>query len=209
MFVYWPAKDVLKHGDHWYECMLMCALFSPSKLGMNDLILIHLSLLVLFVLFQISSGAVWLGVRQLLSWRLFVTNYIVMLAIVMTVWTACYFLWVHMLVLPYPMPFIGLPGYLIALPTTNLILLFFCFPKSWMAIQSFKERRKYFVLVILYTQLIFFTYFALEWAFVEINKSYQWILAVTLPLIREGHTFAFGLITSKSAGVEVKTLKKY
>ena len=88
------------------------------------------------------------------------------------------------------------------LPLTFLVLLF-SFPESWTCIDSFKNRRNYFCLVIFYTQLIFFTYFGLEIAFVRIEPSYQWILAITLPLIREGHTYVFGLITSKSAGKEV------
>ena len=143
-----------------------------------------------------------LGWVQLLSWRLFLTKYTVMMLIQLAVWSACYYLWVHLLVFPYPMPFICVAGYLVSMPITFLILIF-SFPQSWTGVQSFRTRRKYFFFVILYTQLIFLTYFGLEIAFIRIDPSYQWILAITLPIIREGHTYVFGLITSKSAGKQV------
>jgi hypothetical protein len=158
--------------------------------------------LVLFVLFQLSSSATWLGVPQILSLRLFLTNYLVMLMIIPTVWSACYYLWVHVLVLQYPMPFIGLSGYLPAMMITFLIII--CkFPKSWQVTEAFKKRWKFYIFVIFYTQIIFFTYFFLEAAFTMIDPAYQWVLAISLPLIREFHIHVFGWLCHKSAGIEV------
>ena len=158
----------------------------------------------MFVTYQLSSSAAWLGVSQLLSWRLFLVNYTVMVLTVLGVWSAFYYLWVHILSLPYPMPFIGVTGFLTALPLSFLILVLI-FPHSWTAVQSFKTRRKYFMLVIVFTQLIFCTYFGLEIAFVWLEPGYQWILALALPLIREGLTHIFGLLTTRAAGKQVRT----
>ena len=128
--------------------------------------------------------------------------------IIPTVWSAFYLLWVHVLGLRYPMPFIGLSGYLAAMVITFINIIFW-FPKSWHSSGAFRRRRKFFIYVIIYTQVIFFTYFFLEWAFTVISPDYQWVLAISLPIIREGHTYVFGILCSKSAGVQVSQLFKF
>jgi hypothetical protein len=100
------------------------------------------------------------------------------------------------------MPFIGLGGYLLSMVVTFINIIYW-FPHGWKLSESFKKRRKFFIFVIIYTQVIFFTYFFLEWAFTMINPSFQWILAISLPLIREGHIYVFGILCTKSAGVQV------
>ena len=154
------------------------------------------------MLFQLSSSATWLGLPQILSLPMFLKNYLVHLLIIPSAWSACYLLWVHGLGLRYPMPFTGLGGYVLAMVVT-FINIICSFPDRWQQSESFKKKRKFFISVIMYT---FFTYFFLEWAFTMINPSYQWILAFSLPLIREGHIYVFGILCTKSAGGQVLSM---
>ena len=150
------------------------------------------------MLFQILSSATWLGVPRIFSLNLFLVNYLVNLMIIPIVWSAWYLLWVHVLGLRYPMPFIGLSGYLAAMVITFINIIFW-FPKSWHSSGAFRRRRKFFIYVIIYTQVIIFTYFLLEWAFTIISPDYQWVLAISLPIIREGHTHVFYLELSAAS----------
>ena len=156
----------------------------------------------MFVAFQLTSCAVWLGEPRILSKRLFVTNYIVMLLIGSSSWSTFYFLWVHVLDLTYPMPFIGLIGSTLAMVVTFMIIILE-FPQIFRVTESFQKRKKYFMLVIFFTQIIFFTYFFLELAFAKIDPAYQWVLAVTLPFIREGLSQLFEWLCRESSGMKV------
>ena len=160
-------------------------------------------ILVLVVLYQLSSSSVWLAQPNILSRRMFIITYLISLMIIPSVWSLCYVLWVKLLDLPYPMPFIGLAGYLPSMVSTFLCIIF-SLPQSWSQESSFRLRRKFFQLVIMYTQVIFLTYFMLEWVFSLVNPSYQWIIAIFLPMLREGHNFIFSYLCSKSAGMKVK-----
>ena len=119
-----------------------------------------------------------------------------------SVWSVVYYLWVQVLSLKYPMPFIGLVPYLPAMIVSFLIIIF-KFPQSLRVTESFQKRKKYFMLVIFFTQIIFFTYFFLELAFAKIDPAYQWVLAVTLPFIREGLSGLFEWFCRESSGMKV------
>ena len=120
-----------------------------------------------------------------------------MLIISGLMWTCLAMAWIHGLTLRYPAPFIGMPGKMSG-TLAAFYLLTHSFPKSWNKEAAFRceaalgdrqestsrRQKRYLFAVFMATEGIHMAYFALELSFVWVPPSYQWLLALLLPVMQ-------------------------
>ena len=134
-----------------------------------------------------------------LTIRTYLTLTLTMLLVSFTVWTGLAMLWMHGLSLRYPAPFIGMPGrfcnnviftiIIVINRFSGVLSAFFIlsrsFPKAWDKEPDFRRQKRFLFAVFMATEGIHMAYFALEVGFAHIPPSYQWILALLLPVMQE------------------------
>ena len=122
----------------------------------------------------------------------------------MAFWSSLYFIWAHLLRLPYPIPWEGAfnAGAGVA---TIVAVIWFRFPKSWRKSSTFRNRAKYLISAQLFILVLSFEYWVFSWVFVEIPLDFQWIMALILPFSREIGAMALTKISTRIAGREDET----
>lgn len=171
-FASWPMKNPINHPDRWWECMLQCAT-------------IWTGITALFL--TMTMGAILLGNFQLLPVRTLIIVSLTGSFVILSWWSMYYALWVPVLHLPYPAPWIG---------GTSGPLAFFAmaaavcvtFPKAWRKDYAFWRQCLWMFACLSFYIITNITYWCLAGAFYFCNKYWphlQWVLAFFVPVVRK------------------------
>ena len=127
--------------------------------------------------------------------------------LVTTSWLAIgYYVWTHIFHHQYPIPFIGYSIYGIEI-VTILVVFFFKCPKSWRQNHAFKNRMKYFLILIQYLIVLDIANTAVTQILRRYPNQYQPIIALLLPLNRELTLLIFHKLIRKQPMVMTTGLK--
>ena len=151
------------------------------------------------VAFHLANTSAWMNLDSIWTLRTFLRVYLAGSAALITFWCLLYVLWVNILNLPYPIPFIGMFNYPIAL-VAIIAAIWFTMPKAWRDDSAFRKRAKYLLLAVFYVAFIDLEYWLFSWLFYFISLDYQWILGPLLPFCREANGIVLTKICMKMAG---------
>ena len=149
--------------------------------------------------FHLANTSAWMNLDSIWTLRTFLRVYLAGAVAMMVFWCLLYLIWVPLLGLPYPIPFIGLLNYPAALGAI-IAAIWFTFPKTWRDDSGFRKRAKYLLLAISYVAFIDLEYWLFSWLFFFISLDYQWVLGPLLPLCRELNGKYLTKICMKMAG---------
>ena len=114
------------------------------------------------------------------------------------VWYLCDFV--------YPVPFFGIiGGYTIVFG--QYLGLWLVFPRSWRESESFRKRLMYFYIATTFSPIPVIEYAMIGAGLVYLDPSYQWIIAILLPVLRHVNTKILVKIASKAAQGDLKRVE--
>ena len=176
-----PAHDLVQHPEYWYEIifhgMICHTLISigfchPAGWFMNISQMRETRSLALVCMFSQLAGTAWI----ILS----------------------YFIWTHLLLFEYPIPFLGYTGYSIDVIVT-IIVIFFGYPKRWRQSNAFKTRMKFALIITQYLLILDLSNTIVTEILRAFPNQYQPIIALLLPLNRELILLTFPKLIRKTA----------
>ena len=150
-------------------------MFSKNELNQN-------SIAVGCSLFLLANTAAFLGIAEFFNFKNWIICYLSG-ALEVFLWMFLYFVWVHALGLPYPVPFIGMAVGFFTI-VLIIIAIWFSFPKTWRNNQMFQIRARYMVCAHFFLIFMILEYCILMWVLYVIPINVQWILAIGLQIIR-------------------------
>ena len=166
-----PYHDIMVQPEYWWECLLvqcnvwmvMCAMLyatnTPSIMNMDSL-------------------WTWWKSFGITYFAGYVLGYICS-------WVGSTFFWVYVMGLRYPVPLGGIINQILGLITMVLSIIF-QLPKAWRKVESFKIRAKWVIIYHLTGVAISALYWVLWVVMSVVPVDYQPIMAVVIPLFREG-----------------------
>ena len=169
--VSFPFHDIFVETEYWWEClvvqcnvwMVTCAFYyatnTPSILNLD----------CLYVWWKAS------GITYLAG---YVFGYVFS-------WCATTMFWVYVMGLRYPIPLGGIVNQMIGL-IAMILSLWFQMPKAWRMVAGFKTRAKWVIVFHLTGVAISASYWVLWIVMAYVPEDYQPIMAVVIPLFREG-----------------------
>ena len=116
-------------------------------------------------------------------------------------WILLYIIWVILLQLPYPMPFIGSAGGLFGI-TFVILAIWYKLPRAWRRDEGFRKKGKYLILSQFSLFFITIEYWVLASIFYVTPLHMQWAIAVLLIFARELGTTALTKLCHKAMGRE-------
>ena len=181
LFTIIPAHDLVQHPEYWYEiifhAMIGHTLISigfcyPASWLMNISQMRKPRTLAAVCIFSHLAGTGWI----LLS----------------------YFVWTHILLFEYPVPFCGYIAYSIDV-IVPIIVIFFGYPKSWRQNNVFKKRMKFALIITQYLLILDLANTIVTEILRAFPNQYQPIIALLLPLNRELILLTFPKLIRKTA----------
>ena len=100
-------------------------------------------------------------------------------------WSVTTMFWVYVMGLRYPIPLGGIVNQILGL-FFMILSIWFQMPKAWRMVASFKKRAKWVILFHLIGVAISALYWVLWVVMAYVPEDYQPIMAVVIPLFREG-----------------------
>ena len=172
-----PQHDVVKEPEYWWECLVLQC----------DVIWVNMS--AAFFIFTANS---LMNLDEVFKFKHYLATWFWGCFFYSISWCATYAIWVYLLGFRYPLPFTGIINAVFGL-SSQIIAVWIQFPKEWSLIPDFRTRRKYLVLTFLICITLSICYLTLWWGFVKSPTNYQWIMALFLPVFREGvgHILSF------------------
>lgn len=152
-------------------------------------------------LFLITSTNTYLGIEQVFGLKSFILMWSFGFLSMAACWVSLYYLWVHLLGFPYPLPLIGLFNFVAGF-VGEVVVLYFQIPKSWRQDPGFFKNIIWLACAQLFLIVAFLLYVGLGWGFFIIPREYQWILAFVVPLVDEISTRILVALCFKAAGRE-------
>ena len=149
--------------------------------------------------FLLANTATWMNLPSLLTWKTYFVCYFAGSVALISFWSLQYYVWVYILILPYPVPLIGVTTCIAGI-LAIIVQIWFKFPLSWRQDSSFKQRAKYLSVAQLFILVLNVEYAFYSWAFYAIPREYQWILAILVPLTREIGAMFLTEVCDKTAG---------
>ena len=191
IFCAFPQHHIFKVPSAWYEFMTTAAI----------------GFIGLFAASLILNCEVWLNIRHIKTWKNFLLVYLMSAFSWILANIGYYHIYTVTLELKPPMP---LNIHVCGIFTFTFVLLLF-----WVIIPRhvrssdiyFWKRYLFYVLAQVFRYIAVIEYFILSWLFVIIPKSYQLIIAVILPIIREINGRVLTAICYKSAGTKSRAIK--
>ena len=166
-----PYHDIMVEPEYWWECLLvqcnvwmvMCAMLyatnTPSIMNMDSL-------------------WTWWKSFGITYFAGYVLGYICS-------WVGTTMFWVYVMGFRYPIPLGGIVNQIPGL-TLMILSLWFQMPKAWRKVESFKSRAKWAIVFHLAGVAISALYWVLWMIMANVPLDYQPIMAVVIPLFREG-----------------------
>ena len=185
IFCAWPQHHIYLVPQAWHEFMTTAAI----------------GFMGLFAASLILNCEVWLDIKEIKSWKNFIVLYLGSALAWILVNIGYYHVYYVMLGLRPPMPLnIHVCGTL----TLALVLSFFwmLIPATARQTDMFWKRYGYYVLAQIVRYIVILEYTFLTWLFITVDKTYQWPIAIILPILREINARIFTEVCYRSAGFQ-------
>lgn len=164
-----PQQNAIARTNYWYEYPII------SSLGFGVSIACTHGLM---------ETEYWMNTDVLKNWKSFLSMAFIVSGSYFLWATLGYVIWVTILKLNHPIPFNFFMCGTLSF-CSLLALLWFHIPKTYRSDLNFKKKFRYYILVQVTTCSYAWFHVALGLLFGAVSHTYQWILAVILPLIRE------------------------
>ena len=166
-----PYHDIMVELEYWWECLvLQCNVWAVMSA----------------MLYATNTPAIMNQDRLYVWWKSFGITYLAGYVFgYIGSWIATTMFWVYVMGLRYPIPLGGIvnqiPGLILM-----ILSLWFQMPKAWRKVASFKNRAKWVIVFHLAGVAISALYWVLWVIMANVPLDYQPIMAVVIPLFREG-----------------------
>ena len=166
-----PYHDIMVEPEYWWECLvLQCNVWAVMSA----------------MLYATNTPAIMNQDRLYIWWKSFGITYLAGYVFgYIGSWIATTMFWVFVMSLRYPIPLGGIvnqiPGLILM-----ILSLWFQMPKAWRKVASFKNRTKWAIVFHLTGVAISAMYWVLWVIMANVPLDYQPIMAVVIPLFREG-----------------------
>ena len=164
-----PQENAIQRPSYWYEYTIISSLGFAFSMACTH---------------GLMETEFWMNTELLRNWKSFLSMAFIVSGSYFILATLFYVVWALVLGFNHPIPFnffmCGTFSF-----CCLLSLLWFHFPKTYRVDLTFKKKFRYYMLVQLLTLSYAWFHVALGLVFGAISHSYQWILALVLPLIRE------------------------
>ena len=166
-----PYHDIMVEPEYWWECLvLQCNVWAVMSA----------------MLYATNTPAIMNQDRLYVWWKSFGITYLAGYVFgYIGSWIATTMFWVYVVGLRYPIPLGGIvnqiPGLILM-----ILSLWFQIPKAWRKVASFKNRAKWVIVFHLAGVAISALYWVLWVIMANVPLDYQPIMAVVIPLFREG-----------------------
>ena len=190
IFCAWPQHHIYIVPTAWYEFMTTAAI----------------GFIGLFSASLILNCEIWLDVKDIKTWKNLIVLYLGSVVAWIMVNIGYYHIYSVMLNLRPPMPLnIHVCGTL----TLALAMSFFwmLIPQPIRRTNMFWKRYAYYALSQIIRYLVILEYTFLTWLFVMVDKTYQWPIAILLPVLREINARIFTEVCYRSAGFQSTDIK--
>ena len=145
-----------------------------------------------------ANSSAWMSLPDIFSMKTIVPVYIMGAVVEISSWTALHYLWVNIIQLPYPIPFVLHVNLIFFVFPATIVAIWFKFPSSWRENAAFRHRLLYLLLAHFYVAFfMFFKYAIFTIAFIFSPLAFQWILVLPLILARELGQLLLTTICSK------------
>jgi hypothetical protein len=185
-----PQHDVMVEPNFWWECLAFHCNMCCFSLG---------------AWFFTTTTPFMLNVEGIYGWKNFFGTWLFGSLICSVVWAASMAGWVYGLGLRYPAPMVGLWSTSWGL-FAQMMSCCFQLPASWRAVPSFWARVQAVILLLLTNVLITLFYFGFWWLFTIVPTTFQPLLALALPFIREVFGHIISALGRRSAGGHVPSV---
>ena len=181
LFTIIPVHDLVQHPEYWYEIifhgMIGHTLISigfcyPASWLMNISQMRKPRTLAVVFMFSQLAGTAWIVLS--------------------------YFIWTHILLFEYPVPFCGYIAYSIDV-IVPILVIFFGYPKRWRRNKIFKKRMKFALILTQYLLILDLANTIVTEILRAFPNQYQPVIALLLPLNRELILLTFPKLIRKTA----------
>lgn len=184
-----PVHDIIIEPTYW------CELMHPS--------FVYLGILAGFTL---VTGSCWLNVSFIQTKKNYMALFCILSITSMIFVSSTYLIWTYLLGLRYPMPFQGqICAYTMIF--ASCVTLWFQVPFSMRNDAKFRCRLKFFFLAYAFNFLIAIEYQGLSKIMTAVPPSYQFIVAIFLPIVREVNLRVQTKIAFKASGCQDSSVK--
>ena len=148
--------------------------------------------------FTIANTAAWMSLPDIFTLKTVVPLYMMGAVTNICSWTTLHYIWVDLIQLPYPIPFVGHVNLVFFVIPAIIVGIWFKFPSSWRKNAAFRHRLLYLLLAHFYVAgFMTFKYAVFTVAFIFFPLEYQWTLVPLLILARELGQIVLNKICSK------------
>ena len=145
-----------------------------------------------------ANSAAWMSLPDIFTLKTVVPLYLMGAATEICSWTILHYVWVGILQLPYPIPFVLHVNLIFFVFPATIVAIWFKFPNSWRKNSVFRHRLLYLLQAHFYVAFFMTLKYAIfTVAFVYIPSEYQWVLVLLLIFAREIGQFILNKICSK------------
>ena len=184
-----PNVDIVRYPEYWYV--------QPS---------LPVGLCLLYSAGAIVNCSAWMNIKIIKNWRNFTLCALSGIIFFVSVWGVGTLGWWLIGYYP-PVPLSGiLAGYSIAI--SNYFTIWFLFSKEWRKIAEFRKRVKYYLVALTLSQFLTLQYNILAKFLFEYKESgYQWLIALTLPLVIEFNSWVVTKLATKASAGDARTVE--
>ena len=178
-----PMHNLILHPEYWYEMGFQFVIgILPIGLGRT--------------IYEFSA---LMNIDYILGIRHYRTIYLACAVTCIASMVGLYVIWVLLLGNRYPMPF-HVMLYALPMKAVELVVLWFRFPRNWRCNPDFRKRMKWLYVAAFVGNMIGnASYSLLDFMFVKIPPSYQWILAIVLPFFNEFNVWTMQKLAGKAS----------
>ena len=176
-----PYHDIMVETEYWWECLaLQCNIW----------------MIMCAMLYATNTPAIMNQDLLYVWWKSFGLTYVAgyLFGYVFS-WTVTTMFWVYVMGLRYPIPLGGIVNQFLGL-FFMILSIWFQMPKAWRMVESFKKRAKWVIVFHLTGVAISALYWVLWVIMAYVPDDYQPIMAVVIPLFREGLVTVLKMIGS-------------
>ena len=166
-----PYHDIMVETEYWWECLvLQCNIWMVMSA----------------MLYATNTPAIMNQDRLYVWWKSFGITYVAGYIFGYCLsWSVTTMFWVYVMGLRYPIPLGGILNQVLGL-FLMILSLWYQMPKAWRMVTSFKRRAKWVIVFHLTGVAISALYWVLWVIMAYVPEDYQPIMAVVIPLFREG-----------------------
>ena len=178
-----PMHNLILYPEYWYEMGFQFVIgILPIGIGRT--------------MYEFSA---WMNIDYILDIRHCRIIYLATAVTCIASMVGLYVIWVLILGNRYPMPF-HVMLYALPMKVVELVMLWFRFPRNWRCNPDFRKRMKWLYVAAFVGDIIGNgSYTLLDYMFVKIPPSHQWILAIVLPFFNEFNVWTMKKLAGKAS----------